>query len=99
MIIIENDVYGIVERVKEIDDSYYIVFNLPEKRYELHSSEQGRSTFCLAFPYEELDERVVWHTLRTRVERHKELIFEMEEQNEKLEKRRVKEIYESVRNC
>ncbi len=49
MKIINNDLFNIVNRIKQIDKSYYIVYNKNKIRYEVHSNKQKGSTlaFCL----------------------------------------------------
>ena len=85
-ILVESDVYGIADRLKEIDKGYFVVFNPNNQRYQLHHSEQPDSSYCLTFPYEGLDDRAVEHTRRTSVTRAKTIFAEMKAHNEKLER-------------
>jgi len=55
---IEDDVFEITKRVKEIDEGYYIVFDTDKQSYELHNSNQLTS-YCLTVPYQILDSRCV----------------------------------------
>lgn len=40
---IKNDVFDVVNRIKKIDKSCYILYNTNSKRYELHSSRYENS--------------------------------------------------------
>ena len=82
-----SDVLDITVRIKEIDDSYYIVFSQNKKKFELHSSNQILSSYCLTIPFEELDERTLTLAQKTRRVNQDKLFEEMEQQNKLLEKR------------
>lgn len=55
---IDSDVHDIVNRIKDIDEGYFIVFNTLKTKFELHNSKQFKS-YCLTIPYEHLDARVL----------------------------------------
>lgn len=95
-ILIENDVYGIVDRLREIDSGYFVVFNPDTQRFELHHSEQVDGSYCLTFPYEELDERAVTKTLETSSARAKIIRAEMIAHNEKIERDRNNKIQDET---
>lgn len=82
--VIENDMYNISGRIKEIDEGYFIVFSYRYRRYEVHNLRQPK-TLAIVVPYDELDCRTERLVQRTRVERKKQLIEEMERNNRKLE--------------
>lgn len=90
---IESDCLDIVQRIKAIDSSYFVVYNLENNSFELHSHEQRASTYCLTFPFDVLDERSVLYTLKTRVQNSDKLFEEMERQNKELEKTNIKQIF------
>lgn len=52
---VEDDVFDIIKRIKEIDKDYFVVFNKEKSKFELHHSTQPLTTYCLTFPYECLD--------------------------------------------
>lgn len=81
---VKSDVYFITDRLKEIDSSYFVVYNNSSKKFELHSSDQLFTTYCLTFPYDTLDERAVLYARKSRSENREKLLREMEMQNEKL---------------
>ena len=97
LIKIERDSLFIEERLREIDDNYYIVYNVDKKTYEVHNSSQINGTYCLTLPFDSLDERSVEHVLKTRISNKDSLIREIEEENEKLEKRELKNILNGIR--
>jgi len=85
--IIKTDVFDIASRIKEIDASYFVAFNYKTKKFEVHSNDNKRgASLCLTLPYNRLDNRTLIHARRTRAERVKELIKEIEENNKKIER-------------
>lgn len=86
---LESDVYFITARLKEIDSSYFVVYDTINKKFELHNREQLFTTYCLTFPYETLDERAVLYAQKSRSENKEKLLREMDEQNEKLLKKTI----------
>ena len=60
--------FGICDRLKSIDDGYFVVYDRHRSRFEVHNSRQRGSTFALAVPYASLDARVVELVRKTRVE-------------------------------
>lgn len=83
--VIENDLFGIVPRLKSIDGSYFVVENYKLKRLELHSSAQRGNTLALVLPHRYLSAATVEYVRRTRAERAKELFAEMEKANARAE--------------
>ena len=88
---IQNDTYYICERLKEIDESYFIVFNFQKSKFEIHSSSQRGNSYCLTIPYDVLDERTIDLVRKTRAVNVDRLIEELDKENEKLQKQREKE--------
>ena len=86
-IVIESDNLCISKRLKEVDLSYFIIFNLSRKKFEVHSNSQRGGSYCFTIPYDALDERTIFLARKTRVERRDEVIREMDRENEKREKR------------
>ena len=89
---IKSDCLDIVERIKAIDADYFVMFDLDAKKFQLHNRAQKRSTYCLTFPFDTLDERAVTHVLKTRVQNSDELFKRLEEENARLEKAKTKEV-------
>ena len=63
---VTDDVYFVASRLKEIDPTYYVVYNLVRRRYEVHSDEQKGGSMCFVVPYGVLDARTVEYARRTR---------------------------------
>ena len=90
LIKLHSDALNITERLKEIDQSYYLVFNTIKGKYEVHSYSQKCCSYCLTCPHVALDERLVELTKKTRRENLNELLEEIDKQNQKLEKQNIK---------
>ncbi len=93
---VESDVFGICDRLKSIDDGYFVVYDRHRSRFEVHNSRQRGSTFALAVPYASLDARVVELVRKTRVENAERLLSEMERENARREKERVEGVMKSL---
>ena len=89
LIKLDSDALNITERLQEIDQSYYLVFNTITGKYEVHSYSQKGCSYCLTCPHVALDERLVELTKKTRRENLSELLKEIDKQNEKLEKQNI----------
>lgn len=96
-ILLESDPFYICQRIKEVDEGYFFVYNTSKKRYELHSSSQKGSTFALVIPYDCLDERAIFLARKTRIENIDKLIREMDAENEKREKKLQKQAIEQAK--
>ncbi|GHU99273.1 hypothetical protein FACS1894211_04390 [Clostridia bacterium] len=77
---IENDVFDVARRIREIDSDYFVVFDRKLRRFEVHHRRQS-DTLALVIPWPSLDCRAVPLVLRTRVENADKLWREMERQN------------------
>ncbi len=95
--VIQSDTFFIGERLKEIDDSYFLIYNFSREKFEVHSSALSGSTYCLTVPYPVLDERIIDLVRKTRSENLDRLIKEMDEQNEKNQKKREKEAVDCLK--
>lgn len=82
---VENDLFGIADRLRSIDADYFILRT--DSGFEVHNAAQRGSTFALRVPYPELDERTVTLVRRTRRERMAQLLRETEAENAALERR------------
>jgi hypothetical protein len=86
-----TDALFICERLKEIDRSYFVLYNTDSQKFEVHSSEQRGSSYCFTVPFEILDCRTVDHALKTRVENKDKIIAELDKENEMMMKKVLKE--------
>ena len=90
-----GDVFGIETRLKEIDQGYEIYFNKLKKRFEVHNkNNKDGDTLAVVCPFSELDCRLISLVRKTRVERTNDILREIEEQNEKIEKKQEREFLE-----
>lgn len=95
----ESNVFKIPERLKEIDKSYFVMYDNVSGKFEVHSTEnKDNSTYCLTLPFEELDCRTVEYVWETRAENAKKLWEEIKRNNEKLEIENAKK-YADYINC
>lgn len=85
--VIESDLFDIAKRVKEIDDGYFIVRDYRTGKFQLHHRGQRGSSLALILPFDRLDCRTLTYVRRTRAERKRQLLEEMERDNERLLKR------------
>lgn len=83
---VESDCLGIVERLKSVDKDYLLLFNLDSRKFELHNKSQLGDSYCLTFPFETIDERMIDLAKKTRVENSDALFEELEKENLKREK-------------
>lgn len=97
LIKLDTDNLYILDRLREIDNSYFIVYNLDRKCYEVHSSEQRGGSYCFTSPFSILDERIVEYARKTRSIRQDEIIKEIDLENEKRESRIYKDAVEKIR--
>ncbi len=81
---IENDLYDISDRAREIDPDYYIVYNTAKKRYEAHNS-RCRPSICLVIG-KVLDARTLTKLRETHISRLNAIIEGIEKANHCLEK-------------
>ena len=82
---VENDLFGIADRLRSIDAGYFIMRT--DSGFEVHNGFQRGSTLALKVPYDELDERTVRLVRATRRERAEAMLREMEAHNAAVEKR------------
>ena len=81
---IESDVFDVSKRIKEIDENYFIMFNLNNNKYELHCASQP-NTYCFSYPYEDLDERFIDMIYKTNIANIDNIIEQIDNNNAKIE--------------
>ncbi|MBO5395177.1 MAG: hypothetical protein J6A28_04705 [Clostridia bacterium] len=97
LIKIESDVFFIVQRLKEVDSSYEVYYNLHAKSFEVHSTEQHKSSYCFKVPFERLDSRTIDYAKKTRAENRDKLIAEIERNNLLLYEKKLRENVEILK--
>lgn len=82
---IENDVFDIANRIKNIDRKYVIYFNTTKNQFEVHNLSQKQDTYCLRVPYPVLDDRTLKLTRQTSGANIKIILNQIEIDNELVE--------------
>ena len=94
-VLIQGDALDVVKRIKEIDRGYSVRYNLSKGRFEVcHIRSEGEPVLVL--PHPKLDHRAVEYVRKTRLERLAEIIREITENNEKLERDRERRIMDEA---
>ena len=91
-----SDVYNISNRIKDIDKSYYIVYDASKGKFEIHSSQQIGTSYCLTLPYEKLDERALKYVRQTMSANIDELLEKIENDNKILESANKTSAFSSI---
>jgi len=93
-ILIKSDVFNISGRLKQLNKNYEVYYNLKNKKFMLYlfENELKPSVYCLTFPFNTLDERMIEYTLKSEIQNRKQLLKEIEESNELLLKQEQKKI-------
>ncbi len=87
---VKSDTLNICNRLKQIDKTYFVLFNRATQKFEIHSSAQKDDTFCLELPFPFLDERTVVYARKYRRERIDEIMKEIDSANEKADAEEAK---------
>lgn len=96
--IIVEDLFDIAARIKEIDAGYFIVRDYRSGKFQVHHNDQRGNTLTLVLPYDRLDCRTLNLVRRTRSERKKQLLEEMERENERLLKRMTLQSQQKIKS-
>lgn len=88
--IVRGDLFGIADRLKSIDEGYFVVLDKRTGEYEVHNRFQRGNTFALKVPYRGLDARTVTLVLKTRAENARKLFEAMERENARAERARIR---------
>ena len=97
-LIVNSDALGIIQRLKAWNNKYEVYYNLKSKKYMLYLFENTfkPSVYCLTFPYDQIDERMIEYTLKSEIQNRKELLREIEESNARLLKNEQKNIQKQM---
>lgn len=92
LIPIFSHVHDIPRRVHQYDESFFVVFNKHNQKYEIHSLDyQGDNTISCTIPYDELDSRTLDHLWENDIRVHGTEIFkriEIAEEKARIRKER-----------
>jgi hypothetical protein len=81
--LVKHDMYGIVERLKEIEDGYFVLQDKVTGSYEVHSTLNTGNTYCFTVPYGRLDARTLEYCRRTSTGRN--VVAMVEKNNNKID--------------
>jgi len=81
---IESDVFDIVDRIKEIDDGYYIILNTQNNKFELHNRNQINS-YCFSIENNCLDNRLIDKILYTSIINIDNIVNDIDNYNNEIE--------------
>ena len=93
--LIENDLLGICDAIKMIDENYFIVYSETKQKYEIHN-RRDVPTYSLTVSYENLDFRTVELLYKSHISRLKEYFENLEKDNRNLEEQTKKELIEEI---
>jgi len=81
---IESDAHEIVDRIKEIDEGYFVIYNTDKGKFEVHNYKQA-NTYCISCPYECLDNRLLNLIFLSSVSNIDNIIEEIDRNNKDVE--------------
>lgn len=81
---IESDVFDIVDRIKEIDDGYFIVFDTVKNKFEIHNCYQNCS-YCFTSKYDYLSVNTINEILTSLVCNIDNIVREIDKNNKIIE--------------
>ena len=80
---IQHDVFNIVNRLKQINSGYFVMFNTQTEKFEIHNNNY-KNTLWLTLPFNQLDCRAINYVLKS--QNVEQVLLEIENDNLKLEK-------------
>lgn len=90
--LVTDDLYGISERIRELEDGFFIVRNVLTGKYEVHSLDNIGGTRCFVVPYETLDARTIDMTRESLIATRGDAIMrEIEEHNKALDAKKERD--------
>ena len=95
---INSDALNVVKRLKEINNTYRLFYNKKTKKYMLYQikNELLPKMYCLTFPFNQIDERMIEYTLKSEVQNRKAILEEIEKSNALLLKKEQKQFLEKL---
>lgn len=85
-ILIEGNVFDIPQRLKDIDKDFFVALNIKTQDFELHHEGQPHSTYCLTFPFGQLDSRAIDLVRERTAARGQDIMQEINKHNEAIER-------------
>lgn len=81
---VQSDVYNISERIKAVDERFFIMFNRQTQKFEVHVKGQPATTYGCELPFDTLDARALEYVRKYSAARNRELAREIVEHNDRL---------------
>ena len=77
---IKSDALNIVQRLRAINNTYRLFYNKKSKKYMLYQIKNNLlpKMYCLTFPYNLIDERMIEYTLKSEVQNRNAILEEIE---------------------
>lgn len=93
-IVINDSVQDIPQRLKEYDESFFIVFDKIKGKFEVHSTDNLFSSYCFTVPYDTLDKRTIDIAMKNDTNKRSALDIEREidDNNRRIEKRKQRDL-------
>lgn len=88
-----DDLYDIGRRIREVDDTLFIVRNIRLGRYEVHCLEHKPNTYAWVVPWDCLDGRVLEKAMDNRIERHGDPDGEVKRYNDDVQRRMDRDMH------
>lgn len=88
---IVNDLFKIVNRLREIDESYFVVYDTNKKRFEVWTSVP-KKTMCFVVKNKTLDSRVIQYALSTSSKNAEKLYEKIEKNNNEISNKIITKI-------
>lgn len=97
---IDSDVLQITQRLKGINSEYNLFYNLKTKKYMLYQIKNNtkQNIYCLTFPFNSIDERMIEYTLKSEIQNRKAYLEEIERSNALLFKKEQKNLLQKLEN-
>lgn len=91
-----HNVFDIPERLKELDEHLFVMFNHRLQKYEVHDSSQPFTTLAVVLPFDGLDPRAIDY-VRARMNHDViAMVKQIEEENERLEAEKYAEVIDKA---
>ena len=87
---VTGDVYDIVQRLQEIDKSYFVMLNRRTGHFEVHHSGQIGDTLACTLPFDRLDARTLTLVRESGISRAHHYLAKLDEQNALLQEQLTK---------
>ena len=93
---IENDLFEISSRLKQIDDTYFVVYDTQKHRYEVYSTMQKNGSMCFLVG-KKLDYYAISKAHKTLIKRLKRVVNSIDIHNKKAIRKNEEETSYKIR--